>query len=75
MDDTQPRPLMAETPGHDNVMRAAVPVVGIGASAGGLEIFKRLLGLIPVVFVRVRSTPAGLAQKVRDTLDAESRAA
>jgi two-component system, chemotaxis family, CheB/CheR fusion protein len=48
MDDTQRRPLTAETPGHDKAMRAAVPVVGIGASAGGLEIFKRLLGLMPV---------------------------
>src|ERR1700683_4976195 len=37
---------------------AAVPVVGIGASAGGLEVFKRLLGDLPgdtgfaVVFVQ-----------------------
>ena len=28
---------------HDGATRAALPVVGIGASAGGLEVFKRLL--------------------------------
>src|SRR5579885_3011683 len=43
---------------HERVSRSSVPVVGIGASAGGLEVFKRLLGLLPpdpgfaIVFVQ-----------------------
>ena len=37
----------AEAPEHDGAARAVIPVVGIGASAGGLEVFKRLLGDLP----------------------------
>ena len=45
-------------PESDTATRAAIPVAGIGASAGGLEVFKRLLGLLPgdtgfaIVFVQ-----------------------
>ena len=48
----------AEAPAHDGAARAVIPVVGIGASAGGLEVFKRLLGDFPgdtgfaIVFVQ-----------------------
>ena len=48
----------AEAPEHDGAARAVIPVVGIGASAGGLEVFKRLLGDLPgdtgfaIVFVQ-----------------------
>ena len=34
-------------PEHDGVARAVIPVVGIGASAGGLEVFKLLLADLP----------------------------
>jgi two-component system, chemotaxis family, CheB/CheR fusion protein len=43
---------------HDGAAPAAIPVVGIGASAGGLEVFKRLLRRLPgdtgfaIVFVQ-----------------------
>lgn len=43
---------------HEDAVRAVVPVAGIGASAGGLEVFKRLLGDLPgdtgfaIVFVQ-----------------------
>ena len=36
-----------EVPKGDRAPGAAIPVVGIGASAGGLEVFKRLLGDLP----------------------------
>ena len=48
----------AGAPELDTATRAVVPVAGIGASAGGLEVFKRLLGLLPgdtgfaIVFVQ-----------------------
>ncbi|MGA2590701.1 MAG: chemotaxis protein CheB [Bryobacteraceae bacterium] len=48
----------AEAPEHDDTVRAIVPVLGIGASAGGLEVFNRLLGDLPddtgfaIVFVQ-----------------------
>jgi chemotaxis response regulator CheB len=48
----------AGPPEHDSATLAAIPVVGIGASAGGLKVFKRLLGLLPsdtgfaIVFVQ-----------------------
>ncbi len=48
----------AEVPEHDGMSRAAIPVVGIGASAGGLEVFKLLLADLPadtgfaIVFVQ-----------------------
>ena len=49
MDETQaPDFSAAGTPEHDGAAGAAIPVVGIGASAGGLEVFKRLLALMPV---------------------------
>jgi two-component system, chemotaxis family, CheB/CheR fusion protein len=47
-----------EAPAHGPAARDVFPVVGIGASAGGLEVFKRLLGCLPadcgfaVVFVQ-----------------------
>jgi chemotaxis response regulator CheB len=43
---------------NTTALRAATPVVGVGASAGGLEVFKRLLGHLPsdsglaIVFVQ-----------------------
>lgn len=49
----------AEAPEHGGAARAVIPVVGIGASAGGLEVFKRLLGDFPgdtgfaIVFVNI----------------------
>jgi len=36
-----------EAPEHDDAARAVIPVVGIGASAGGLEVFKLLLADLP----------------------------
>ena len=48
----------AESYERDDLARTVVPVVGIGASAGGLEVFKRLLGDLPddtgfaIVFVQ-----------------------
>jgi two-component system CheB/CheR fusion protein len=39
--------LMDEGPDEEEESEATVPVVGIGASAGGLEVFKRLLGGLP----------------------------
>ena len=48
----------SKRPEIDTATPAAIPVVGIGASAGGLEVFKRLLGLLPgdtgfaIVFVQ-----------------------
>ena len=36
-----------ESPEHDGAARAVVPVAGIGASAGGLEVFKLLLAELP----------------------------
>jgi two-component system CheB/CheR fusion protein len=39
--------LMEENPDEEEESYATVPVVGIGASAGGLEVFKRLLGGLP----------------------------
>ena len=48
----------AEAPEHDGAAQAVIPVVGIGASAGGLEVVKRLLGDLPgdtgfaIVFVQ-----------------------
>ena len=47
MDETQAQAFTVGAPELDNATLAAIPVVGIGASAGGLEIFKRLLGLLP----------------------------
>jgi len=47
MDESQAHALTGGVPELDTATRAAIPVVGIGASAGGLEIFKRLLGLLP----------------------------
>ena len=41
-------PSRQEPPKSTPPTRAAIPVAGIGASAGGLEVFKRLLGLLPV---------------------------
>ena len=35
--------LAVEAPASDAPPRAAIPVAGIGASAGGLEVFKLLL--------------------------------
>ncbi len=32
---------------HNGTVSAVIPVVGIGASAGGLDVFKRLLGDLP----------------------------
>ena len=58
MDETQAHAFTAVAPELDTATRAAIPVVGIGASAGGLEVFKRLLGLLPgdtgfgIVFVQ-----------------------
>ena len=59
MDETQEPDFSAVgTPEHDGVTDAAIPVVGIGASAGGLEVFKLLLALMPgdtgfaIVFVQ-----------------------
>jgi two-component system CheB/CheR fusion protein len=43
------RPEGAHDPlGTDAAARAVIPVVGIGASAGGLDVFKRLLSDLPV---------------------------
>ena len=39
--------LSAETHKHDGAARAVIPVVGIGASAGGLDVFKLLLADLP----------------------------
>ena len=58
MDETQAHAFTAGAPESDTATRAAIPVAGIGASAGGLEVFKRLLGLLPgdtgfaIVFVQ-----------------------
>jgi two-component system CheB/CheR fusion protein len=58
VDETQAHAFTAVAPELDTATRAAIPVVGIGASAGGLEVFKRLLGLLPgdtgfgIVFVQ-----------------------
>lgn len=58
MDETQAHAFTTAAPELDSATRAGIPVVGIGASAGGLEIFKRLLGLLPgdtgfaIVFVQ-----------------------
>lgn len=64
MDETRlPGDILPDTgadgpPEHDLAARPIIPVVGIGASAGGLEVFKRLLGLLPsdtgfaIVFVQ-----------------------
>ena len=41
------RALIAEAPEHDGTSRVVVPVVGIGASAGGLDVFKLLLADLP----------------------------
>ena len=48
MDGTQAHALTSRAAEIDTPTRAAIPVAGIGASAGGLEVFKRLLGLLPV---------------------------
>jgi two-component system CheB/CheR fusion protein len=46
------------TPGQEPHVQPAIPVVGIGASAGGLDVFKRLLSRLPpdsgfaIVFVQ-----------------------
>jgi two-component system CheB/CheR fusion protein len=47
-----PRPnteaaLMDDSPDEEEGFDATVPVVGIGASAGGLDVFRRLLGGLP----------------------------
>ena len=59
MDETLPGSIQPETetegwhastgdaPEHDGAARAVLPVVGIGASAGGLEVFKLLLADLP----------------------------
>ena len=58
MDETQAHASTAGAPELDTATPAAIPVVGIGASAGGLEVFKRLLGALPgdtgfaIVFVQ-----------------------
>ena len=41
------RAFTAEAPEHDGPARAVIPVVGVGASAGGLEVFKLLLADLP----------------------------
>ncbi len=41
------RAFTAEAAGLDGMARAGIPVVGIGASAGGLEVFKLLLADLP----------------------------
>ena len=46
--ETQAHALTSRAAEIDTPTRAAIPVAGIGASAGGLEVFKRLLGLLPV---------------------------
>lgn len=52
------RPLTKEAQDHEVAAPRVIPVVGIGASAGGLEVFKRLLGDLPgdtgfaIVFVQ-----------------------
>ncbi len=43
-------PFTAEAPEHDSAAKEVVPVVGIGASAGGLEVFKLLLGDLPAEY-------------------------
>jgi hypothetical protein len=48
----------AEAPEHDSAARAVIPVVGIGASAGGLEVFKRLLVTRPPPAETQVATPA-----------------
>ncbi len=46
MDETQAQAFTAGEPELDTATPAAIPVAGIGGSAGGLEVFKRLLGLL-----------------------------
>jgi two-component system, chemotaxis family, CheB/CheR fusion protein len=50
--DTHGSPPVAEGPGpgpgHSVTPRYPFPIVGIGASAGGLEAFRRLLGALPI---------------------------
>jgi two-component system CheB/CheR fusion protein len=58
MGEAQAHAFTAGAAKPDGVTRAVIPVAGIGASAGGLEVFKRLLGLLPgdtgfaIVFVQ-----------------------
>jgi two-component system, chemotaxis family, CheB/CheR fusion protein len=64
MDETQvrsgihPHTDADAAPEHDSAAWPGIPLVGIGASAGGLEVFKRLLGRLPgdagfaIVFVQ-----------------------
>src|SRR5687768_17910624 len=42
-----PRPAPRPRPRTDEGPPASFPIVGIGASAGGLEAFRRLLGALP----------------------------
>ncbi|MCE5246295.1 MAG: chemotaxis protein CheB [Candidatus Polarisedimenticolia bacterium] len=46
-DEDEGRASAAAAPECNGAARPAVPVVGVGASAGGLEVFKRLLGDLP----------------------------